>query len=241
MTVSALMLLFSDSELPVNHITSLRDYDFMDTKLDAVRICVALYQLGDFLRVASLCNEAQTELHHIMKLKAQHIQDSLASFGLGPPECLAVQFTKYAKIAYSIPESKDPSIKGSIRHPFIHFFTLTRFNVIGEEDFLQELQAIPGLLADILWQLARVDRGEDSHCDAEQLYEKHRRTINQECQICKKDPLFDDINQEVNLWMVGKKCYKCWSDERGDITALGGVGEDDLKKLPKFLYVPDNL
>ncbi|KAK0653085.1 BTB/POZ protein [Cercophora newfieldiana] len=200
----------------INRIKCLDRQDLDDTSLDAIRVCLGLYKLGDFLNLAKLCGTAVDKLERYMKMKAEIVQRTLHDDAKLPVGFIP-RFVELAKQAYNIPKNDRAKLEGNIRHPFIHFFTFIRFRLVEHPEFLTALQAVPELLADILWQFGRIDR----------LNGPER---GDHCFQCGRDPF--KLNtydlDGVGIWMVKGECYTCWSRLNGDITALGEVGEDDL-------------
>ncbi|KAK0653104.1 BTB/POZ protein [Cercophora newfieldiana] len=197
-----------------NHIPSLDLFAELDS-LDAIRICVPLYQLADFFGVESLCSKLLTRLFQFVKHRARAIQCSTTSqnqYGYAvypvdvwhPTDDWATMFVGAAKLAYSIPDQR-------IRRPLMLLILFTKsFSGTGSREFLQRLQEIPELLLDLLIETESANGV--NFLDLDEL----RDAIRGRCKVCNAGVLEKREDHTGNLWVAWDRCFNCWVKKNGE-------------------------
>ncbi len=126
---------------------------------------------------------------------------------------------KSAEIAYKIPsqadrEEDEPYPKG-IRLPIVELFTFTRFALLADNALVRRLDAIPGLLSDVLHSLNVIDE-----VGTTLLWRSYCGGVNfettEECGDCGKSPEIYSAklkrmvpNEEWSFWIAENYCFDC--------------------------------
>ena len=119
-----------------------------------------------------------------------------------PNDNFIAAFTKAAKMAYEVPNSKHIRFKfpaKTIRGPFVEFLMLTNFTFILDRKFIEALTDVPELTPYVVAEMGAANF---------MVSKKWGFGENRLCDHCNQKPLNDDAG---NAWVSLSVCFTCWA------------------------------